>query len=457
MGLPEGTKEKVKEMLNEGMSSTKIANKLGIGKMQVAGIKAHMTIKEKNESITKEKSTEKISESSEDIPHFWSDTPPPKDSKTRTSILVGTDEVFNKKVYWDYHPKTGSVNPHVLITGETGVGKTYAAQCLVSELSQKGVSTVILDYGQGFGKEEANEIFLNKTDPSQIEASLNGVKINPLQIFPHDVKGPLNVAQRIADTFGRIYPKIGIQQKESIIKAVEWAFDSVGIDPEDESTWDKTLPPFSKVYSMLKKLAETQDHALKKPASSAYSHVSSFFRFNVMDDTGEKLSWEKIIKKEGGVWVIQLKGLDQQVSMITTEMLIWNLISFLQSKGPSDIKLFLVLDEAHKLSFERGSPVDWILREGRKFGVGGILASQQLDDYSKVAISNTATKLIFQNHDERHKLSKALAKKCRNISNYKKISDIITTLDRGDAFMLNENIGRIVEIDEIEKREGEFT
>ena len=100
---------------------------------------------------------------------------------------------------------------------------------------------------------------------------------------------------------------------------------------------------------------------------------------------------------------------------------------------------FLVLDEAHKLSFDRGTPVEWILREGRKFGVGGILASQQLEDYSKVAISNTATKLVFQNHDDKYALSKALSKKCKNISNFRKISDIITTLERGKTFVLNKN------------------
>lgn len=451
MGLTENTKEKVREMLHQGMSSKEIANKLGIKKMQVAGIKAHMTMKEEDQSITKEDSNE-TKEEDKDIPYLWSDTSKPEKPTSKTDILIGTDKIFSEKVYWDYHPKTGSVNPHVLILGETGVGKTYAAQCMVTELAKKGVSTVIFDYGQGFGIKDANNEFLQKTDPSQIEASRNGVSINPLQIFPNDVKGPVNVAQRIADTFSRIYPKIGIQQKEAIITAVEWAFESAGIYSDNPDTWDNPLPQLEDVYSQLKKLAETEDHILKKSASSAYSHISSFFRFNVIKDTGEKLTWDKMIKKKGSVWIVQLRGLDHYVSMIVTEMLIWNLISYLQSKGPSDIKLFLVLDEAHKLSFEKGGPVDWVLREGRKFGVGGILASQQLDDYSKVAISNTATKLIFQNHDERHKLSKALSKKCKNISDHKKISEIITTLDRGNAFMLNENIGRIVEIDEIEER-----
>jgi len=276
--------------------------------------------------------------------------------------------------------------------------------------------------------------------------------INPLQIFPDDIMGPVNVAQRTADTFYRIYPKMGIQQKEAIIAAVENAFTSAEISSIDKTSWENPLPQFDIVHRMLKKIAESDDHPLKNPAKTAYSHISSFFRFNIIRNAGEKLTWKKMINGKSGTWIIQLKGLDHYVSMIITEMLLWNLISFLQSEGPSKIKFFIILDEAHKLSFEKGTPIEWILREGRKFGVGVILASQQLEDYSKVAISNTATKIIFQNHDDRYALSKALAKKSKNITDYKKISEIITTIDRGKAFILNENIGRMISIDSLESR-----
>jgi hypothetical protein len=41
-----------------------------------------------------------------------------------------------------------------------------------------------------------------------------------------------------------------------------------------------------------------------------------------------------------------------------------------------------------------GSPVEKLLREGRKFGLGLILASQQPEDLSPVAFANTATKIV---------------------------------------------------------------
>ena len=79
-----------------------------------------------------------------------------------------------------------------------------------------------------------------------------------------------------------------------------------------------------------------------------------------------------------------------------TEFLLWNLIGFIEAMGPSPLRCFVVLDEAHKLSFDRGSPVEKLLREGRKFGLGLILASQQPEEFIPVAFANTATKVVFQ-------------------------------------------------------------
>lgn len=427
-------RDKIITRLQSGRTSAEIAEELHVGKMQVAGIKAHLKMKGK----PYETPQPNLSSESNTIPYLWSKTSPPEDpgEDSENEILIGTDLIFNKKVYWNYHPKTGSVNPHVLIVGETGFGKTYAAQCITAALCKKGLTTIIFDYGQGFGIEEASKEFIDLVQPSQIEASRNGVSINPLQIFPADIMGPVNTAQRVADTFSRISPSIGIQQKEAIIEAVENAFNASGIHANDRTTWTRPLPIFSDIHSAIRHIAESSNHPLKSPAKTVYSHIRSFFRFNVIRDGGEKLTWNSMIKDYGGVWIIQLRGLDNYVAMTITEMLLWNLVNYLQSRGPSDVELFVVLDEAHKLSFDAGTPVEWFLREGRKFGVGVILSSQQIEDYSKVALANTATKLIFQTHDTRGILSKYLTRKCTNIDDHISVSKIISSLKKGTVFYL---------------------
>ncbi len=127
-------------------------------------------------------------------------------------VLIGLDAESGEEVFWTPNPTSGSANPHVLIVGESGFGKTYAITCLLTELARQGLPSVVFDYGQGFSLDVAPADFLRHAQPVQINASRDGVAINPLQLFPSDILGPVNVAQRIADTFQRVYTQIGVQQ-----------------------------------------------------------------------------------------------------------------------------------------------------------------------------------------------------------------------------------------------------
>src|SRR5581483_50962 len=111
--------------------------------------------------------------------------------------------------------------------------------------------------------------------------------------------------------------------------------------------------------------------------------------------------------------------------------------------GPAPLRCFVVLDEAHKLAFGSGSPVEKILREGRKFGLGVILASQQPEDFSTVAFANTATKIVFQTADNSGHVSRELHRKVRNGHSQEYISKTLGTLPRGSAYVVIANTGHV--------------
>src|SRR5947207_2981318 len=104
------------------------------------------------------------------------------------------------------------------------------------------------------------------------------------------------------------------------------------------------------------------------------------------------------------------------------------------------------MDEPLKLSFSPGSPVEKQLREGRKFGLGLILASQQPEDFSSVAFANTATKIVFQVGDDRSTISRQLHRKIRDGHSFTEIAQLITKLPRGSAYVVSENVGRVVKV-----------
>jgi ATP-dependent DNA helicase RecG len=133
---------------------------------------------------------------------------PRGDSSRVGPILLGADAESGEDVNWNPDPGGGATNPHVLILGESGTGKTYAIAWLTAELAQQGVVSVVFDYGQGFSRRTLPREFVAATRPLELHAGRDGLDMNPLQIFPSDLHGPLNVAQRVTGTFARVDPLV---------------------------------------------------------------------------------------------------------------------------------------------------------------------------------------------------------------------------------------------------------
>lgn len=213
------------------------------------------------------------------------------------------------------------------------------------------------------------------------------------------------------------------------------------------------MPAFDTLRQKLAAYAADRNNPQRRLAQSVASHISTLFVFNTFRlGGGHKLAWQDILKSRSRSFVIQLNGLELSLEKAVTEFLLWSFIGFVEALGPGPLRCFLVLDEAHKLSFDRGSPVEKLLREGRKFGVGVILASQQPEDFSPVAFANTATKIVFQIGDERSVVSRQLHRKLRNAHSFAHLYELITKLPRGYAYVVTENIGRVVRIQSFEER-----
>ena len=294
--------------------------------------------------------------------------------------------------------------------------------------------------------------FVEYAKPIELQVSREGVAINPLQLFPTDIHGPVNVAQRVADTFQRVYSQIGVQQHAILRQAVLDVMIDAGIMPGSRTSWGNSSPPFASLQEKLQIYAENPSHPQRRIASSVASHISTMFVFNTFQDNGLSLNWQEMLDNGGHVFVIQLKGLEHSLERAVTEFLLWNLIGFVESVGPGPVRCFVVLDEAHKLAFVPGSPAEKLLREGRKFGLGLILASQQPEDFSKVAFANTATKMVFQIGDDKSTVSRQLARKAVNSHSFAETAELITRLPRGWAYFISENIGRVVRIHAFEER-----
>lgn len=433
-------RELILTYIGMGWGKERIAKAVGVSRMQVAAVYAHRTMRtyEKAEDL---RSINRASYKARAL----SPLSPLETTRGQTAALIGEEAESGREVYWDPSPLSGMPNPHLMIIGESGYGKSYSAQCVIAELARRNIPSIVFDYGQGFTLDAVPLEFAEFVSPVEVLASERGISLNPLNIYAADIRGPVNVAVRVSDTFSRIY-NIGIQQHSILRDTILIAFKDKGIYEEDKSTWTNPPPSLSDIMLVLEGISKDKGHTNWTTATKLKSHISTFFIFNIFRETGEHISWQSLAERKNSVCVIQLKGLEGKTGKVVTEFLLWDLYNHLISSGPQPLRLFCVLDEAHNLLFEKDSPVEKLVREGRKFGMGLILVSQQPEDFSVTAYSNTGSKLVFQIFDDRGRISKQLARKCMNFPNSEPISKIISKLPRGQAFFLTRNTGYIVTV-----------
>ena len=444
--ISKSQREEVLNLLSQGHDRETIAAQVGVTPAQVSAISAHVTIGT-YELSPHDSNEEPIQQNRKRVDSLLK-APRNLDRTAVTfdPVLIGADAESNELVYWNPDPASGSANPHVLVLGESGFGKTYAVSCMLTELAQRGIPSIVFDYSQGFSLDDSPHEFLQFGKPEELDAGRNGVNINPLQGYPFDLHGPVSIAQRVADTFKRVYSGIGIQQHAILRQAV------LDLLPEYDAEIGRETPPFLKLQHQLESYSDDPSHPNRRLASTVASHISTMFLFNTFRSEGQNMQWGDMLRSNGKVFVTKLKGLEHSLEKAVTEFLLWNFIGYVESLGPGPLRCFVVLDEAHKLSFDNGSPTEKLLREGRKFGVGVVLASQQPDDFSSVAFANTATKLVFQVGDDNSSVSRQLHRKTRNAHSFSDIYEIVTKLPRGWAYVVTENVGRVTRVESFEER-----
>ncbi len=304
-------------------------------------------------------------------------------------LLLGSTTNIKEKVYWEFQHK-GLQNRHLLITGSSGSGKTYALQTLLYETSKSKIPVVIFDYTDGFTKEQLSPEFVNEMDKN-IEYYIvlfDKIGINPFEKFSMKIgnreikEESYQVAQRIASTFRNVY-SFGDQQYSAIYEATKNALDSGSQNLN-----------FNKLIDWLK---ESEN----KSAQTVVSKIQPFVDSKVFNFESN-LNWNSI-RESGKIHIFQLTGYNREIQTLITELVLWDMWNYFVLNGSESKPFIVVLDEAQNLSHDENSPSGKILTEGRKFGISGWYATQFL----KNAVSNdeiqrlqqSAQKLYFRPTD----------------------------------------------------------
>lgn len=462
--IPNSVAKLVLELADQQKEPAEIAQILNLKKVQVSTLLAyHKQLETKTQAQAAEPTTEvELPEPVEAV--GFEVEPPPKEVAVEVTtpeeeetvkdhgVYVGDDADYGDPIYWNPQDAGAVTNPHLMIMGESGSGKTYAVQCLVAELAQRKVPSILFDYGQSFELQHLDPAFKKFVGIREHLIGEEGLPINPLQIFATDTQGPKSVSTRVSDVFDAAY-HLGDIQRKVVIDAIRSAFEKAGISETNSSTWTKDLPTLLALQNVLEEMAANKEYSNYKNAGGVAARLMTFFMLTSFRSDIEKWSWDSLLTDaKHKVHVLQFRGLEGKTQRVLVELLLWHLFFFLKSSGQHPLRLYCVLDEAHHLSFREGGPTDFLLREARKFGLGIMFASQQPQDFSPPAFSNSASKLVFQTSDPTLKVSKLLSSKCSNYSSPEDIKEVISVLPQGRAFFITKNRGHVVALADFKKR-----
>jgi DNA phosphorothioation-dependent restriction protein DptH len=331
-------------------------------------------------------------------------------------IRVGESVTKQQALYWEPTNTARFMNSNAGIIGTMGTGKTQFTKSVVTQLVRsqsqnvKGapIGLLIFDYKSDY----VDDGFIEATNAKKFQ--LSRLPYNPLSLFGDKPMLPLHTAAGFAETMARAYG-LGTKQQMKLESLIVQCYASVGISPQDKATWSKTAPTIEDVWQLF--LAQE-----KVEEDSLYAALRKLATFEIFEpDPAKATSLYDLVT---GVTVVELAGFSSEIQNLVVALTLDLFYAQMQKRGKPEIvgdfrqitKMVLV-DEADNFMSQDFPALRRILKEGREYGVGVILSTQDIthfktaeNDYSSYILSwvvhrvsqikNADVKAIFNKDDK---------------------------------------------------------
>jgi DNA helicase HerA-like ATPase len=309
------------------------------------------------------------------------------------SIYIGRTRIFNSPFYWGYE---NVANPHIAIVGISGSGKSYLIKTfLLRAAFVWNTNALVIDWAgeyKDWVKQTGGKIvslgkgsYLNLLD-------LGGMK-------PYDrIKQIMRTLELLTDIAN--YPEQRRLTEQAIEKTyMENKFRMDTFEQKDELGKPLTAPTLKDVVRILTEQAQVGSYEFPAELENAIYRLKQFTKPG--EDFFAQQSTVKLDELiTSGLVGVDLSGLPDEASRALGAL---TLLQFIKErmrlegwKTAKGLRLIIVLDEAWKIGKEENSDAVMIVREGRKYNFGMIIASQNPTDISEAIFSNVGTTFILK-------------------------------------------------------------
>lgn len=306
----------------------------------------------------------------------------PKVSNIFKPLRVEFGEVptSKEKVYWEPTNTERILNTNTGIIGTMGTGKTQFTKSLVAQLiknqtdnvDSKPIGFLIFDYKADYVKKD----FVEATGAQVFD--LYRLPFNPFSLVGDKQMLPVHTANLFRTTLSTAFG-LGNKQQNKIRSLVIDAYEQQGIYPNDQATWKNLAPTLRSIWDLFQEQEKVEQDSL-------YAALDDLMSFEIFEpDPKNTRSLYDLID---GVTVINLSGYDSQIQNLVVAIILDIFYTQMHHHGSSKIQdkyrqitKMILVDEADNFMSQDFESLRKILKEGREFGVGTILSTQELTHF----------------------------------------------------------------------------
>jgi hypothetical protein len=302
-----------------------------------------------------------------------------------------------------------ALNPHIMIIGESGSGKSNACKQILSQLARSGYRFIVLDPHSEYVENSRN-----------LGATVYDAGRSGANIFDLDGLSERERTSEITGMFRRIF-RLGEVQAYTLYKCIAYTY---GVCARKGRT--PTLHDLLYTFRVFARHAERSE-------SSILETLEKRLLLVVGDSPTRGVSVSRLLRERS---IFSLSSLHtSEAQAIYMEGMLKKIYTLmLNGDGCDRGRFYIVIDEAEKL---QNSPViARLVAEGRKYGVGVIAISQRAKALDKEIRSNAATIIAFSQHEpEEQNYVANLISGGNEYNRFMEIRKALRELGRGRALM----------------------
>jgi DNA phosphorothioation-dependent restriction protein DptH len=338
------------------------------------------------------------------------------------SVCFGMDLLTGAEVRW---PLTVKGNPHLLVAGLPGMGKTTCLLNLCTQMLAGGIRPIVFSYHQDIDER------LQRLVDSVRFIDFRGLGFNPLQVIDRESRmAYLDVAGALRDIFVAIFPELGDIQGERIRRAIKDSFIEAGWDDPIAILGEMHEPEFKRFVEILR-----DDPKPDRGLRTLLARLEELGDYGFFD-LGE--SRESLWESEQPIVIRIHTTQNDNLQKAFASLVFYSLYKDMFRRGIQDrITHAVVFDEAHRAAGLKLIPT--MAKECRKYGISLVLASQEAKDFNASLFSAIANYLVLRLTEAD---AKALVRNVASSQQERALIDKIKQMDRFKALYFCEGKSR---------------